>query len=267
MRIITWNVNWLRAVEKKSEIQNLIQTYDADVIFMQEIKWTPDKFSSYLNAPDPYQAYYNPAEKAGYAGTGVWIHKRILDIFDISFFSSFPWDPTANEGRVAHTILTNKSTGNIFDIFGIYFPNGWKSEDAWAGKLVFYREFSAYTHTLREKWHSVLWGGDINCAHQAIDLARPEANDGKIGFHPMERAWLDSCVIAGWHDIWREKNPNMLEVYSWWDPVTRSRDRNVGWRIDALWWDANIFAKTRNIEYLQNQMGSDHCPMMIDLDI
>ena len=152
-------------------------------------------------------------------------------------------------------------------MFGIYFPNGGKSEDAWAGKLVFYREFSNYMDSLRLLGHSVLWGGDINCAHHAIDLARPEANDGKIGFHPLERAWLDSCTLEKWHDIWREKNPTLTEVYSWWDPVTRSRERNVGWRIDALWGDDSINAKTRNIEYLQNQMGSDHCPIMIDLDI
>lgn len=121
--------------------------------------------------------------------------------------------------------------------------------------------------SLRTRGHSVLWGGDINCAHHTIDLARPEANDGKIGFHPLERSWMDSCIADGWHDIWREQNPNTAEVYSWWDPVTRSRDRNVGWRIDALWGDASIMTKTNKIEYFQNQMGSDHCPMMIELDI
>ncbi|MBX9809206.1 endonuclease/exonuclease/phosphatase family protein [Candidatus Gracilibacteria bacterium] len=266
MKIISWNVNGLRAVEKKSEIQNLINTYDPDLVFMQEIKGTPDKFSSYLNSPEPYIAYYNPAEKAGYAGTGLWIHNRICETHDIEFMTSFPGDPVANEGRVAHLSLTEKSSGKVMDIFGIYFPNGGKSEEAWQGKLVFYREFSAYMHSLRVLGHSVLWGGDINCAHHAIDLARPEANDGKIGFHPLERAWLDSCVLEKWHDIWREKNPNQSEVYSWWDPVTRSRDRNVGWRIDGLWGDNSIIAKNRNIEYLQNQMGSDHCPIMIELD-
>ena len=121
--------------------------------------------------------------------------------------------------------------------------------------------------SLRALGHSVLWGGDINCAHHAIDLARPDANDGKIGFHPLERAWMDSCIADGWNDIWREANPGVAEVYSWWDPVTRSRDRNVGWRIDALWGDDSIVTKTKKIEYLPNHMGSDHCPMMIELDI
>ncbi len=90
---------------------------------MQEIKGTPDKFSDFLNSPDPYTAYYNPAEKPGYAGTGAWVHSRVLETHDVSFVSSFPGDPTANEGRVAHTVLTNRSTKKVTDVFGIYFPN------------------------------------------------------------------------------------------------------------------------------------------------
>jgi exodeoxyribonuclease-3 len=177
--------------------------------------------------------------------------------------SSFPGDPVANEGRVAHVSLTDKSSGKIMDIFGIYFPNGGKSEEAWQGKLVFYRQFSLYMDSLRSLGHSVLWGGDVNCAHNRIDLARPDANDGKIGFHPLERAWLDDCVSTDWHDIWRAKNPDTKDVYSWWDVITRSRLTNVGWRIDYWWGDNSILANTRNIEYIQNQMGSDHCPIMI----
>ncbi len=80
---------------------------------------------------------------------------------------------------------------------------------------------------LRDSGACVIWGGDINCAHQPIDLARPRENDGKIGFHPLERAWLDGRVGDGWRDIWRERYPMTPNVYSWWDPVTRSRDRNV----------------------------------------
>lgn len=123
MRIITWNVNGLRAVEKKNEIQNLITRYDPDILLMQEIKGTPDKFSAYLNAPESYTAFYNPAEKPGYSGTGAWVHSRVSDTHEVQFLSSFPNDPTANEGRVAHMVLTNKASRMIVDIFGIYFPN------------------------------------------------------------------------------------------------------------------------------------------------
>ena len=152
MKIITWNVNGLRAVEKKNEIQNLIASYDPDILLMQEIKGTPDKFSAFLNSPEPYVAYYNPAEKPGYAGTGAWVHSRVLTTHDVSFLSSFPGDPTANEGRVAHLQIKSKVSiplirgtqgvcsdipetnpptplirgaieTSILDLFGIYFPN------------------------------------------------------------------------------------------------------------------------------------------------
>ncbi len=273
MRIISWNVNGIRAAEKKWEIQNLVTTHDPDIFFMQEIKGTPDKFSESLNHPEGYMAHYNPAEKAGYAGTWVWIHNRIYEEYDVAFLDSFPWDPTANEWRVAHVALRlkNPSTNTSihqptnFHIFGIYFPNGGKSEQAWQDKLVFYREFAKYMDELRASGASVIWGGDINCAHHEIDLARPKENDGKIGFHPSERAWLDGRVGDGWHDIWRTKNPDVRDVYSWWDVITKSRERNVGWRIDALWSDSSTMANIRNIEYLPNQMGSDHCPILLDI--
>ena len=119
---------------------------------------------------------------------------------------------------------------------------------------------------LRSQGHLVLWGGDINCAHQAIDLARPRENDGKIGFHPLERAWLDNRTKDGWSDIWRVENPTTAEVYSWWDPVTRSRERNVGWRIDALWGEQKVSKKVKSISYLHEQYGSDHCPMMVEVE-
>lgn len=273
MRIISWNVNGIRATHNKWELQNLIDTYDPDMIFMQEIKATPDKLTDDLLSPIPYVAYYNPAAKPGYAGTGVWVHSRVTEDYDIEWQTSFPWDPTADEGRVAHIALKKKETSEnvadintIIDIFGIYFPNGGKSDQAWQDKLVFYAEFGKYMDTLRSAWHEVLWGWDLNCAHHAIDLARPKENDGKIGFHPLERAWLDNRTMDDWHDIWREANPQVIDMYSWWDVITRSRARNVGWRIDA-WWGSSGITSLSEVIYLTEQMGSDHCPIIVDLDI
>ena len=234
---------------------------------MQEIKATPDKLSEYLLSPPGYTAHYNPAEKAGYAGTGVWIHDRVYSVADVIFMDSFPSDPTANEGRVAHVQLTIDNSQLIIDIFGIYFPNGGKSEDAWKGKIIFYSEFAKYMDSLRALGHDVLWGGDLNCAHHEIDLARPKENDGKIGFHPVERAWLDGRVRDDLHDIYRSRYPDMRDVYSWWDVITRSRERNVGWRIDAWWGSAGILTTLENIEYLPNHMGSDHCPILVDVSV
>lgn len=271
MRIISWNVNGIRATNNKWELQNLIASQDPDMIFMQEIKATPDKLTEELLSPIPYVAYYNPAAKPGYAGTGVWIHSRVFDAYDIEWAMSFPWDPTADEGRVAHIIMKKKDTTkniadieNIVDIFGIYFPNWWKSEAAWQDKLVFYSEFGKYMDELRAMGHEVLWWGDLNCAHHEIDLARPKENDGKIGFHPLERAWLDNRTADDWHDIWREANPTTPDVYSWWDVITRSRSRNVWWRIDA-WWGSSGITHNSTVAYLTEHMGSDHCPIILEI--
>jgi len=217
-----------------------------------------------LHDPQGYESFYNSAEKSGYAGTGVWIRDDVRK-YVRSIQTGFEGDPTANEGRVVHLELEKGE--EMFDFFGVYFPNGGKSEEAWQGKLVFYAEFSKRMDELRQAGHHVIWCGDINCAHQAIDLARPRENDGKIGFHPLERAWLDDRTEAGWRDIWRTKNPTTVDVYSWWDPVTRSRERNVGWRIDAFWADEAMLARTRDVYYLQDHMGSDHCPMVLEMEI
>lgn len=263
MKIFTWNVNGIRAVERKGELQNFIANYSPDVLFLQEIKWTPDKFSEYLITPPGYEAFYNPAEKAWYAGTGIWIKDEYRKYIR-SIETGFENDPTANEGRVSHLIL--EKDNEIFDLFGIYFPNGGKSEEAWAGKLDFFKNFLECVNSLREAGHMVLWCGDINIAHNEIDLARPKQNEGKIGFHPSERAWLDRYSTEKWSDIWRVKNPEMAEVYSWWDVKTRSRETNIGWRIDAIWWEEKLFEKTKNIWYTPEQIGSDHCPMWIEVD-
>lgn len=262
MKIISWNVNGIRAVERKGEIQALIEKNNPDILFLQEIKWTSDKFSKYLNNPENYEVFYNSAEKAGYSGTGVWVKNEYKN-FVKKITTSFEGDPTANEGRVICVEL--EKDGEIYDIFGIYFPNGGKSPEAWDGKLEFFKNFLNTINSLREAGHIVIWTGDINIAHNEIDLARPKENDGKIGFHPAERAWLDRYSEENWYDIWRVKNPEVIQ-YSWWDVKTRSRETNVGWRIDGIWGNQKALEKTQNIEYLDQQMGSDHCPMMIEVN-
>lgn len=163
-----------------------------------------------------------------------------------------------------HLVL--EKDGKILDFFGIYFPNGGKSEIAWQEKLIFYKNFLIQINALRDAGHIVFWSGDINTAHTEIDLARPKQNDGKIGFHPLERAWLDACVEAGWYDIWRSRNVGVTDVYSWWDVKTRSRETNIGWRIDAIWGEERAKNITTDVNYLHSQMGSDHCPMEILID-
>ncbi|MDH3324657.1 MAG: exodeoxyribonuclease III, partial [Candidatus Peregrinibacteria bacterium] len=160
--------------------------------------------------------------------------------------------------RIAKVELDNKI------IFSVYFPNGGKSDQAWQDKLKFYEDFLKHTNELRKNGKKVIWAGDVNCAHEAIDLARPKDNEGKIGFHPEERKRITNFIKNDWIDIFREKHPEKI-VYSWWHVITRARERNVGWRIDYFFCDKNFLNKVKNIEYLTNQMGSDHCPVLLEI--
>jgi exodeoxyribonuclease-3 len=120
---------------------------------------------------------------------------------------------------------------------------------------------------LRNQGHQVIVGGDMNVAHNEIDIARPRENDGKIGFHPDERAWMTRVTSDQWVDVWREGHPDTTDVYSYWDMVTRARERNVGWRIDYFIIDKAHYKDVVDADYLNDQMGSDHCPLRMNLNI
>ena len=262
MKIITWNVNGIRAVERKKELQQLVEDQSPDILMLQEIKGTIEQFSGFLKDHENYQQHYSSAEKKGYAGTGIWIKNSCAKkLKSIQFLTELPGNPNADEGRVSHLSFELKS--DKWDLFSIYFPNGGKSDQAWKEKLVFYDKVHDYMNVLRKKGSVVLVGGDMNVAHTEIDIARPKANDGKIGFHPKERAWMDRLIEDGWSDVWRERNPGVTDVYSWWHMISKGRERNVGWRIDYFLMAQNQMKRIKSVEYLQEQMGSDHCPMMV----
>jgi exodeoxyribonuclease-3 len=264
MKIITWNVNGIRAVERKKELQTLVQAHQPDVLMLQEIKGSVDQFSKFLTQHPAYQQYYSSAEKKGYAGTGIWISNESAEAVNhLVFNTEAPDIPNADEGRISHLAFDWKRSK--WDLLSIYFPNGGKSEQAWKEKLVFYDRVHEFMNTLREKNRVVIVGGDMNVAHNEIDLARPKANDGKIGFHPSERAWMDRLVADGWLDVWRERNPGVTDVYSWWHMISKGRERNVGWRIDYFLMEQKHLKRVMAVDYIQDQMGSDHCPMILEI--
>lgn len=264
MKLITWNVNGIRAVERKGELQKLVDGEQPDFLLLQEIKGTREQFSKYLSENPDYAQYYHSAEKKGYAGTGLWVRRALHDTLkDVEFHVDVPHMPNADEGRVAW--LSFRHARQHVDLMSIYFPNGGKSEQAWREKLVFYDRVHDHMNALREAGRRVIVGGDMNVAHTEIDIARPKENDGKIGFHPDERAWMDRLADDGWFDLWRQRNPGVTEVYSYWDMVTRARDRNVGWRIDYFLACDKTLRKVDGIDYLGEQMGSDHCPLRMEL--
>lgn len=263
MKIISWNVNGLRAVERKELLASFLAAEQPDILLLQETKSKPEQVAFLDNAYPDYQKFYHSAEKPGYSGVAVWIRSNVEgQMSNVEFVAGMPNDPVANEGRIAR--LDFEWQGQPYSVLGTYFPNGGKSDQAWADKLVFYEQWLNYVNQLREEGRQTIWAGDVNCAHNAIDLARPKDNDGVIGFHPKERAWLDKWAEDGWVDVWRTQNPNVTEVYSWWHMISRARDRNVGWRIDYFWVDKDFLSKVKTVDYLTQQLGSDHCPVVLE---
>lgn len=257
MRIISWNVNGIRAVERKGELDNLLNQYDPDVFLVQETKASPDKLTKKLKQNDDYYQYYCSAEKAGYSGTSIWLKKQAFDEPEPDWHTGMPaYDD--QEGRIIRVDLEK------WTILSIYFPNGGKSDDAWQDKLVFYDRFLDYMNDLRAQGRHVIWAGDVNCAHEEIDIARPKENQNSIGFLPEERAWVTQVVSHGWADVFRQQYPDTV-MYSWWHLISKARSRNVGWRIDYFFVDEKDFEKVTRIEYLNDQMGSDHCPMLMEI--
>jgi len=265
MRIISWNVNGLRAVERKEALGEFLNEHAPDIFLMQETKSKPAQVEALETVYPEYEKFYVSAEKAGYSGVSIWLKDDLQKEFSgFQFIAGMPDDPVADEGRVVRIDFTLKNKD--YSVLGAYFPNGGKSDEAWQHKLKFYEAWLNYVNSIRAAGRQVIWTGDVNCAHQALDLARPKDNDGKIGFHPQERAWLDKWHADNWVDVWRDLNPTKTDVYSWWHMISRARGRNVGWRIDYFWIDKPLMEKVRNIEYLNDQMGSDHCPVLLDIE-
>ncbi|PID70726.1 exodeoxyribonuclease III [bacterium DOLZORAL124_38_8] len=268
MKIVSWNVNGIRAVERKKNLQEFIANTPFDICFLQEIKGNQEQFSKFLTAHEDFQQFYFSAEKKGYAGTGVWIKKSFLreNVIASSLQYLTGMDSFIDtEGRISQLQFQTKN-GQKYALLGVYFPNGGKSPTAWQEKLVFYDRFLEYVNSLQKQGFIVVWCGDVNCAHEEVDLARPETNRNSIGFLPEERAWISNCLENSWVDVFRQKYPQKVQ-YSWWHLLTRARARNVGWRIDYFFVHQSHWNLVQDITYLDQQMGSDHCPVLLDLSL
>lgn len=253
MKIVSWNVNGLRSVHKKGALAECITRCNPDVFCLQETKSSADQVSFLADDHPEYTQYFVSAEKKGYSGVSVWVRKDLeyTPIFSQGMGNFY----TDTEGRIARCDF-----GDMV-ICSVYFPNGGKSEQAWQEKLVFYRQFLCFVQDLESQGKAVIFCGDINCCHKAIDIARPKENDGKIGFHPKEREILSEWIEAGWKDVWREKNPEVGDQYSWWTYRGGARERNVGWRIDYFFVPHTLLPQVESVRYVNEQLGSDHCPV------
>ena len=251
VRALSWNVNGIRAVHKKGFLDWFAQ--DApDILCLQETKASVDQLPEALIEVPGYDSYFSTCERKGYSGVGLYTKippKQVTYGFGIETFDK--------EGR---TIVADYGE---FVLLNIYFPNGRSSEDRLAYKMEFYDAFLEFAENLKSQGKAVVVCGDVNTAHKEIDLARPKENLKTSGFLPEERAWLDKFLSYGYVDIFRMFN-DKPEQYSYWDMMTRARDRNVGWRIDYFFANQEFTGSMTNAFILPDVMGSDHCPVGIE---
>ncbi len=258
MKLISWNVNGIRAVERKGLLRPFFVSQQADMVCVQETKATSDQIEQEVGQIDGYHAYFNaPTEKKGYSGVGLYSKQEPKEV----------WYGMGDERYNTEGRLIGADMGDII-ILNVYFPNGGGGPERLAYKLDFYDAFLAHIEKLRkEKNARIVVCGDVNTAHEAIDLARPKENETNTGFLPEERAWIDELISAGYVDTFRHINPDKTGAYTYWDMKTRARDRNVGWRLDYFFVSPALLQSLRRAWMLSEVLGSDHCPIAVELDI
>lgn len=253
MKLITWNVNGIRASYKVGFMEWLA-TESPDILGMQEIKAEPHQLEPDLSQPEGYHAFWNPAERKGYSGTALFTKRAPVSIsYELG-------DPEFDrEGR---TIIAEYED---FVLINAYFPNGGRDLSRVPFKLAYYDLFLKKCDALRAEGKSIIFCGDLNTAHREIDLARPKQNQQTTGFLPEERVWLDRYVEAGYVDIFRERNPDLAGAYTWWSFMANARSKNIGWRIDYFFITPDLRERVVDAAIHPEIMGSDHCPISLVL--
>jgi exodeoxyribonuclease-3 len=254
--MISWNVNGLRAVAKRGDF-GWVSKDKPDIVCLQEVKAEADQLPPEIRDIPGYFSYFSHSNgRKGYSGVALYTK---VEPGKIEYgMGVHKYD---QEGRMIVAYYKN------FVLLNVYFPNGGGGPERLQFKLEFYDEFLKFIEKLRKKGKSVIFCGDINTAHEEIDLARPKENEKNTGFLPEERAWLDEVIYHGYIDVFRHLNPHKKEIYTYWDMKTRARDRNVGWRIDYFFASQDLLKKIKNVKILSSVYGSDHCPIELDTDL
>ena len=247
MKIITWNVNGLRAALKKGVLEWIVEQ-SPDVMCLQETRVLPEQLTEEQRDVDGYEIVWNPAEKKGYSGTSTWMKENALEV-NLGLGS----ERFDAEGRVVRTRHPN------FYLYNIYFPNGQRGHERVEFKLDFYELLLKECIALHDAGESVIITGDFNTAHREIDLKNDKSNHKTSGFLPEERAMIDKYMAHGFVDPFRHLYPEK-EQYSWWSYRAAARSRNVGWRIDYFLISENLLPRVQDVIIHDDALGSDHCP-------
>jgi len=266
MKLYSWNVNGIRAVLNKGTFQTFIAEHQPDILCLQETKAKPEQVE--LDLPG-YHLYWNSADKAGYSGTAIFSKAEPLNVIN-----GFTDDIAAKYGLADDSYGDPTKEGRVisaefekFWVVTVYTPNS--KGDLSRLDLRHKQWDPAFLEHVKEleKTKPVLFSGDLNVAHNEIDLSNPKPNVGKHGFTNEEREGFDSFEKAGFVDTLRAEFPETPELYSWWTHWANARARNIGWRIDYWLASKSIADKISNPAIHADVMGSDHCPVSIEVNV
>ncbi|HET9907080.1 MAG TPA: exodeoxyribonuclease III [Anaerolineales bacterium] len=253
MKIMTWNVNGLRAVLGRNGL-DWAWAAQPDILCLQEVKARPEQLKEeYRNFPG-YDVIWNPALKAGYSGVATFLRSASLETqlgMDAPLFDV--------EGRIISTLHPG------FRLFNVYFPSGQRGMDRVNYKLDFYAHLLDVCDRLHAKGESVVIAGDFNTAHMPIDLKNAKQNSKTSGFLPEERAWVQKIIDHGFVDAYRSLYPDRIQ-YTWWTYRLSARERGIGWRLDYFLVSEKLMPRVRDVIIHDSVAGSDHCPVELVLE-
>ena len=250
MKLVSWNVNGLRSILRKNFLE-FLNKEKPDALCLQEIKCHPEDIESAW--PAPYKAYYNPAVKKGFSGTGI-LSKRV----PLKIVPHIGVTEHDQEGRVLLVEFEN------FNLVNVYVPNSRRDLSRLPYRQRWDRDFLSYLKRL-EKKKPVIFCGDLNVAHAENDLSNPKSNARNHGFTIEERTGFEAFLKAGFRDTFREFEKGGGH-YTWWSPMHDARKRNIGWRIDYVLVSASLRPRLKKAFIRDQVLGSDHCPVGIEID-
>jgi len=252
MKLMSWNVNGLRAALKKDALRAVLRL-DPDLLCLQEIKARPEQIPAEQRELDGYLSIWNPAQRPGYSGVVTYARRPPLAVqlgmgaprFDL-------------EGRLIRTRHED------FFLYNVYFPNGQRGQERVQYKLDFYAHLLEQCDALHAAGERMIITGDFNTAHQPIDLKNPEENETTSGFLPQERAWVQKFLEHGFVDVYRHLYPDRVQ-YTWWTYRFAARQRGIGWRIDYYLVSEALLPRVQDVIIHEDVQGSDHCPVELIL--
>jgi len=255
-KFVSWNVNGIRAVDKKEALK-WIDEASIDFLGIQETKSMIEQIPTTIFTKEYKNLTGSQSAIKGRSGT------CLFSDTDLTFAGNCKDVDILNEGRIneIHFTLNNKDIA----MFNVYFPNGQSKEERLVYKMEFYERFLSYIENLKKQGKSIIVCGDVNTAHHEIDLARPKANEKTSGFLPMEREFLDKLLSCGYIDTFRQINQDQEGAYSWWSYRANARNNNVGWRIDYFYVSDDLKDNIKDAYILNEVLGSDHCPIVLEL--